>query len=1186
MTNSNDEISARSDEGSYGKRSDFVGRHREIEDLRRGLEDALSGAGRLYLIAGEPGIGKTRLADELAHKASSRGVQAIWGRCWEGGGATAYWPWRQIVRTCLRAGNGSKLLAEMGSCAHDLTYVAPEARDHIPAGREIAPLPSDPEQARFRLFDSVSTFLNLVSTNHPLLILLEDLHAADLSSLLLLRFVARGLSDSGILMVGTYRDAELRQLKAQADLLGLLASDSHRISLRGLTEEEVRELLKIDDGPVDPKTVAAIHRATNGNPLFVNEILRLAVTSGFIERDVPFDRILIPNGVRAAIHRHLTPLSDSAKHALTRASVIGREFEIPVLQGVAELSSEQLIEAVAEAENARLIDQLPDKPGRWRFSHALIRDALYEDVPAQSLSHLHFRIGETLEAVHQIDSDIHLSEIAYHFLQGVSPDRDPSKAIVYAHRAAQHAAETLAYEEAEKLYQLALNTAIPRSASSDALRCELLIGLAEAQYRAGMFSAARDSFKAAAELAQKINAPQMLSKAALGIGIMFGDAHNVDTEAVGLLNRALAALPNEDSILKAQLLAHLAVKLYLSHDFKYRSQLIDQAIAIARRLHDQDCLLFVLNSKRRALWEPENIDDRLATITEALKLAEDSGNREAALNALRLQIIDLGEMGDLDKGKARISTFVHKAEELRQPYHLWEAATLTASQALFEGRYEEGERLANEAFRLGQGLGFLDPGYVFAAQLAVICRDKGRLSEVANGFSEYAAQNPGIPVFRCTATYINAELGRKVEVQTDFSYLTGPGFESLPRRGVDWPVVLMLLSEICCYLGDKAQASRLYELLLPFAERNLTSFHIVSFGSAGTSLGKLAMLLGRFDDAVRHFEYALHFNERTGARPWLADAQYEYARMLLLRNSDGDISHALQLLDLSFATAKTIESVRLVSKIEALRLSHSLNEAAESTPDDWEAGRTASIPLKQGASDLEVAYGTGVTESRVSADTEGSRTEVRSDTVPEFQLSREGDYWTSTFRKASVHLKHSKGLTYIQTLLSNPGREIYAVSLLGMGDPSQEPIQIRGQDSASAVHHIGDEVGELRVVTDLGDAGEMLDSTAKKAYRRRLADLNEKLVKCKEIGNVDRATQLEDEIEQISRELRQAVGLMGRDRVAASAPERARVNVTRAIKTALDRIAEHDAEAGRFLSRAIRTGTFCCYLPHRDSSVN
>lgn len=1145
MANSNQQTSVQGDETSPPRKSDFVGRHREIEELNKGLEDVLSGAGRLFLLAGEPGIGKTRLADELAHNASSRGVRSVWGRCWEGGGAAAYWPWRQIVRSCLRAGNGAKLLAEMGSCAHDLTYIAPEARDLIPASIEIAPLPGDPEQARFRLFDSVFTFLNLVSTTHPLLILLEDLHAADLSSLLLLRFVARNLGDSGILMLGTYRDAELRQLKAQADLLGQLASDSHRISLQGLAENEVRDLLEIDhESHVDPKTVAAVYRATNGNPLFVSEILRLTLTSGLVESGAPFDRILIPNGVRAAIHRHLAPLSAAARQVLTTASIIGREFETAVLQRVVELGPEQLVEAVAEASNARLIDQLPDKPGRWRFSHALIRDALYEDTPAPSLSDLHFHIGEVLETVHQDDPDIHLSGIAYHFLQGVSRGNDPGKAILYARRAAQHAMETLAYEEAAKLYQLALNTALPRSAANDALRGALSIGLAEAQYRAGELNAARDSFKAAAELAQRIGAGDMLARAALGISGMFANAHNVDNEAVTLLNRALAALGNQDSVLKAQLLAQLAVKLYLSHDFNYRSQLIEQAIAIARRLDDKDCLLFVLNSKRRALWEPENIEERLATITEALQLAEESGNREAALNALRLQIVDLGELGDVVKAKSRIATFVRRAEELRQPYHLWEAATLMASQALYEGRYEEAEKLANQAFMLGQGLGSLDPGYVYSAQMAVICRDKGRLKEVAGSFLAYAAQSPGVPVFRCTAAYINMELGNEAEVKRDFSYLTGPGFESLPRRGVDWPLVLMLLSQICSWLGDKSQAPRLYQLLLPFAERNLTSFHIVSFGSASTSLGKLAALSGRYDDAVRHFEYALQFNDRTGARPWLADTQYEYARMLLQRNSAGDVARASRLLDLSLATARTIDNVRLVARVESLKAT--LESEAVHAKADKDSADSKSI---------------------------ASPAKTQPTAAPEFRLSREGEYWRATFGKSSVHLKHSKGLNYIETLLGSPGKEFHAMNLLGVTDMPNTRVE----------GPIGVEEGDLTVVADLGDAGEMLDATAKKAYRRRLAELNEDLVKAKELGKVKRATELENEIEQISRELRQAVGLMGRDRMAASASERARVNVTRAIKSALDRIADHDADAGRFLSRAIRTGTFCCYLPHQDS---
>ncbi len=307
--------------GSDSTGSTFVGRKREFEELSRGLDEALAGSGRMFLIAGEPGIGKTRLADELAQYGGIRGVQAIWGRCWEGEGAAAYWPWRQIVRTCLRIGNASTLIAELGSCASDLAVIAPEARNYIPKDPEPAPLPNDPEQARFRLFDSFSTFLNLAAINCPLLMVLEDLHAADLSSLMLLRFLSRSLNDSGILIVGTYRDADLRQAQARADLLGQLASDSTRISLGGLDQDEVRVLLKGEIGPsVDSKTVSAIYNATGGNPLFVKEISRLAI----VPSGSPFDAKTLPNGVRAAIHRHLSPLSTDAKQVLSVASVIGR----------------------------------------------------------------------------------------------------------------------------------------------------------------------------------------------------------------------------------------------------------------------------------------------------------------------------------------------------------------------------------------------------------------------------------------------------------------------------------------------------------------------------------------------------------------------------------------------------------------------------------------------------------------------------------------------------------------------------------------------------------------------------------------------------------------------------------------------------------------------------------------------
>ncbi len=1165
MANPHDQRPVNAGKVSANGRSGFVGRTRELQDLRDSLDGALSGAGRLYLIAGEPGIGKTRLADELVRYANERGVLAIWGRCWEGGGASAYWPWRQIVRGCLRTGDASRLIAEMGSCAHDLTNVAPEAREYISEGHEMAPLPSDPEQARFRLFDSVATFLRLVSTYRPLVVLLEDLHAADLPSLLLLRFVARNLSDAGILMVGTYRDAELRQATTQAELLGQLASDSLRISLRGLNADEVRELLKIEHGEkIADETISAVYQATDGNPLFVHEISRSTLAQEVLEaKHTGSNTLLIPKGVRAAIERHLAPLSNAAKQALTTASVIGREFEFAVLQRVAGVEVEELIDAIAEARNAGLIIGLPDRLGRYRFSHSLVRDAVYEDMPAASVARLHTRIGEVLEEIHRGDPDVSLSEVAHHFLQGAAAGGDPARAVEYTKRAAEYAASTLAYEEAERLYQMALRASRHQQVPDEAQRCELLIGLAEVQDRAGNIATARETFKTVADLAVQVNAPEMLGRAALGIGTMAPDFHAVDTESVTLMRRALDALGENDSAIKAELLAQLAVKLYMSHDRRYREELIAQAVATARSIGDQRCLLFVLNAKRRALWETENLKERLATMTEALQLAQQCGDREEALRALHLQIGDLTELGDLDSARAGLSTFIRSAQKLRQPWYLWVAAYLEASLALLEGRLEEAERLANEALMLGQNLGSADPMYTYSAQVAVLYREKGRLNEVESLFASHAERNPGIPVFRCTTAYIRVELGRDPEVRREFDYLMSAGFDALPRRGVDWPVVVMLLSEMCCHLRDTSRAPIIYELMLPYADRNLTSFHIVAFGSAATSLGKLATLMERFDAAADHFEHALRFNDRIGARPWLADTQYEYARMLLRRNQPGDREYAARLLLLAAATAETIGSVRLTSKVAALRAEQKF-DATQARSDS-----AASVPIRGEPP-------TAATTSRPAPGDEEPAPTRGIDGAAEFRLYREGDYWTIVFGGKTTRLKHVKGLLHIQTLLSSPGREFHALNLAGGGSSQLDT----GPGSASAAAILdATRVGELSVVADLGGAGETLDSAAKAAYRQRLTELREELAVAEENGDVDRASNLEDEIEAITTELRRAVGLMGRDRMVGSVTERARLNVTRAIKTAVERIAEHDADFGRLLARTIRTGTFCCYIP-------
>ena len=299
----------------------------------------------------------------------------------------------------------------------------------------------------------------------------------------------------------------------------------------------MRELLKAEIDPnVDSNAVAAIYNATGGNPLFVKEISRLAVTT-----DVTALNRAMPNGVRAAIERHLSPLSTSARQVLSAASVIGREFDCVTLQRLSELTLEQVLGAIAEAENARLVSPLQDKIRRWRFSHSLIRDCLYEDVPKALAARLHCRIGMILEEFYKTDPDITLSEIAHHFLRGAASDPDRDKAIYYAREAARYAKETLAYEEAVTFNQLALDVMGQHIPREHHLRAEILLNLGDVQLQAGAMVNARNTYNATAELAQQIAAPEILGKAALGFGLTVQEAHTVDSEAIRLLDAGVGA---------------------------------------------------------------------------------------------------------------------------------------------------------------------------------------------------------------------------------------------------------------------------------------------------------------------------------------------------------------------------------------------------------------------------------------------------------------------------------------------------------------------------------------------------------------------------------------------------------------------------------------------------------------------
>jgi tetratricopeptide (TPR) repeat protein len=1047
-----------------------------------------------------------------------------------------FWPWRQIIRECLTHELAQEVVAKLGASSHDLSNLAPEIMALAGKYDNSAPLPQHPEQARLRLFDSATHFFEFFSRSLPLILIFDNLHAADLSSLLLLRFAARNLTNSRIMIVGTYRDAELRRVPKHAELIGDLASEGVRISLSGLVEEEVGQLFASTVGhPIDNRIASEVWGATNGNPLFVIGMARSSFRDGIGELERPGARPVLPNDFRAVVLRHAAPLSEVTRQLLSLASVFGREFDLFDLRRLAETSEEQTFQARNEALAARIIVEAENSPGNFRFYHPLVRDTLYDEIEPATRAGLHIRLGTILAEHRSHGIAREPSEIAHHFVLGI-PAGSTKEAVDYAHQAASLAAQRLAYEEAERFYKIALHAR--RHHPLDRLRCELMVGLGEAQSRSGNLADARTTLRTAADEAHRVGEYELEARAALGVGVHV-DVHVADTEAIMLSRRLLGVRGKLTDALRAELLGQLARNSRLSTSLEYRKQLIDEAMAAARSSGHSVALLHALNARRDAIWDLENLEDRIKDSEDALRLAKECGDREAGMIALRLRIIDECEQGNLVGVRDDITRFTQEAEAMRQPFYIWEAMTLRTGQLLLEGHFDDAERLANEALAVGRTFVQIEAMYAFSGQFAMICRERARLQDIEPAFSAHAEKNPDIPLFRCTAAYVWAELDRHAEARREFENLARENFATIPRSGMDWLHILVLLSELCCYFGDKPRAEILRVMLAPFADRNATYLGMISLGSVAAFLGKLAALTGRFEEAASHFKRAIEFNERIGARPWLAEAQYEFARMLLTENSLRDERRAFALLDSARKIAASIRSVRLLSKIGGL-----------------DAGRTAALLPK--------------------SPTDG----VPSDKVGRFEntFCLQGEYWTIVFQGRTKRLRNTKGLEYIAILLANPDCEFHAVNLA-----SRAMLQgdIDDPEEILAAHYA--ETG-MRIGRDLGDAGQALDGAAKGAYRARISELRRELDKAKESNDFDRGVRLESELDTIESELRRAVGLRGRGRSDNSVAERARVNVTRTIRTALEKIAKNDAELGIVLSRAIRTGTFCCYAPDPDAA--
>ena len=1101
----------------------FVGRERELAELRAGLDGAIAGRGRLFLVSGEPGIGKTRLTDELCAAARALGALVLWGRCWEGGGAPAYWPWLQLIRGYARTVGGGTLARTKGWMRSHLAQLLPELVGQEERAGDAESPGQEGEQSRFALFSAITSFWRNAAKATALVLVLDDLHVADRPSLVLLRFAARELRDVPVLLIGTYRDGEVRTEHDRARVIAEIGREATSLPLRGLSEAETGELVEATARrPIVPASVAALHRATGGNPFFLDELVRLLMAEGRLDRPELPRGVGVPDLVRWAITRRLEQLPAGSMEVLRQAAVIGQAFDMRLLERVAAIPGDRLL---ALLDPAVVLGVVAAEAGRGRFTHALVRETLYGDLDASRRVELHRVIGEALEVEHAGDPESGLRALADHFLAAAAGG-DSERAIEYARRAGERALELLAYEDAAGFFERALPL-LPPNGADDRRRWSLLLGLAAATNRAGDGEAATRALQSAAVEARRLASPELLARTALAFpqGVTAG---SVDTERVALLEDALAGLGEHDDPLRARVMARLAWELFWSDNSPTRCEsLAAEAIAMARRTADVSTLAYTLNARRYATWGAGTIEERLVIATELQVLARRTGDSELVMEAHHWRVIDLLELGDVGAADREIEAHGRLASEVRQPLYLWWSAMWRATRATMSGRFAEAEQLASRAFDVGDRVQRANAGTTFQTQLMLLRRERGQLEEVAKGMVEWTTAHGHLALgtsFRCGLAQVFSELGRESEARVVFEQLAAERFGG--RHPTDLCSDMACLAEASAFLDDSARAAMVYERLLPYAGRNIVIGPAIGcFGPVDRFLGLLAATTRRYDEAAAHFDAALDLAIGMAAPPFVARIQHDYAAMLAVRGRPEDLTKARGLIGEALATARRLDMARVAERAETL-------------------AQRMGIPTSAGTS-------SGTTSFR-----------------------REGDYWTIIFGAATVRMRDSDGLRYLAQLLASPGRSFHVLELVALGHRQHG----EGVPSGAAFAEAALAQARLRVIR-LGDAGTVLDEQARAAYQRRLADLEVEIDQANAANDIGRAERLRTEFEALVGELSSALGLHGRSRRTADVAERARVAVAKALHRVLARIRASHHPLGHHLARTVRTGMFCVYSP-------
>jgi tetratricopeptide (TPR) repeat protein len=881
----------------------YVGRVAERERLSELWGQASEGSLRLALISGEAGVGKTRLATHLALEAHGQGGTVLYGRCDEDL-AVPYQPWAQALGNLVNEAPQALLDAHLERHGSDLARLVPALGNRV----DELPLPhkSDPETERYLLYAAAAGLLHGAAEEEPLLLILDDLHWADSPTLSLLRHVVTAGSSIPVMVVGTYRDSDLSRDHPLTALLADLHREGggERLKLTGLQSEDVLALMEALSGQEFDEDGTAlareITRETAGNPFFAVELLRHLTESGAI---VPQeDRRLrvvgdlaelgLPQSVREVIGRRVERLGSDSRTALSAAAVIGHDFDFDLLLAVLEFTETRLLDLLDEAVAASLLRESFERAGRFTFTHALVEHTLYEDLGRARRTRLHMRVAEALEEECGDEPGERLGELAGHWAAAVV-STDTAKALHYARRAAERALEQLAPAEAVRWYRQALELHDLAPGGDRSERCELLIGLGEAQRQIGN-PEHRETLLDAAALAHELSDTDRLCRAVLANGRGSGTATQfggLDSERVQALEAAAGALADDDPRL-AQVLALLAYELHHGGEPARFRALAANAIEMARTAGDPTVLAHTLANASAATWATDTLRERQRVSDELSELVQTLDDpRLSFWAALRRMVVGL-QAGKRSQVESALATIRTLAASVPEPLIGWTRLKLESSWALVQGDLQASEQWAIEAYEFGTASGEIDALNSFAGQRSRVRYFQGRYGEIVEGALQGASEPDSLAVWPAVAALALMESGREDEAR---ALALATDFQGVPVDET-WFMAMFTWAEVFSRLCVLDRAAEIYELLAPFSGQLVAGGTVVS-GSIDRALGMLAMTLERYDDAEGHFATAAEIEERLGAPLLLARTHAGWARALIARGRSEDLECAQGMLE-------------------------------------------------------------------------------------------------------------------------------------------------------------------------------------------------------------------------------------------------------------------------------------------------